>query len=129
MVQRVPLIVADPSPSADVTRGSVEQRFVESVDIVPTLLESLGIERATRRLEGASLLPLLHGSAPAWRDTVFSELDYSFKEARRRVGKTPHNARAYSPSAEPMRTSAPGRSSGSSSSWATGRVIPSGSCS
>ena len=96
MVQRVPLIVVDPSPAADATRGSVEQRFVESVDIVPTILEALGVERPTHRLEGTSLLPLLHGGAPAWRDTVFSELDYSFKEARLRVGKTPHNARAYS---------------------------------
>jgi arylsulfatase A-like enzyme len=100
MVQRVPLIVVDPSSAADATRGRVEQRFVESVDIVPTILESLGVARPAHRLEGSSLLPLLHrqqdGAVPAWRDTVYSELDYSFKEARRRVGKTPQNARAYS---------------------------------
>jgi arylsulfatase A-like enzyme len=96
MVQRVPLIVVDPSPAADATRGSVDQRFVESVDIVPTVLEALGIDRPAHRLEGASLLPLLHGGAPAWRDSVYSELDYSFKQARLRLGKTPQNARAFS---------------------------------
>ena len=106
MIQRVPLIIADPSAAADATRGSVEERFVESVDIVPTLLESLGVPGAPHRLEGRSLLSLLHGGdsglaqvgvAPtAWRDAVYSELDYSFKQARRLVGKTPQNARAWS---------------------------------
>ena len=35
-------------------------------------------------------------SAPAWRDSVYSELDYSFKQARLRLGKSPQNARAWS---------------------------------
>ena len=99
MIQRVPLIVADPSAAADSSRGGVEQRMVESVDIVPTILESLGLAAPAHRVEGRSLLPLLHGSAQApqdWRDTVFSELDYSFKDARRRLGKSTQNARAYS---------------------------------
>jgi arylsulfatase A-like enzyme len=74
----------------------VEHRFVESVDIVPTLLDALGLERPAHRLEGESLLPLLRGNAPAWRDSVYSELDYSFKQARLRLGKTSHNARAWS---------------------------------
>jgi arylsulfatase A-like enzyme len=101
MIQRVPLIVVDPAPAADATRGTVEQRFVESVDVVPTVLAALGVAGASHRLEGVSLLPLLHGSAdaadaPAWRDAVYSELDYSFKQARRVLHKTVHSARAYS---------------------------------
>ncbi len=99
MVQRVPLIVVDPRADADGTRGSVEQRMVESVDIVPTVLEALGIERPSHRLEGVSLLPLLRGEITPespWRDTVYSELDYSFKDARRLLGKTPQNARGFS---------------------------------
>ena len=99
MIQRVPLIVADPSPAAHATRGTVEQRFVESVDVVPTVLEALGVAGAPHRIEGTSLLPLLHGAAAdalPWRDAVYSELDYSFKQARRLLGRTPQNARAYS---------------------------------
>ena len=42
-VQKIPLIVVDPRAAADATRGTVEQRFVEAVDIVPTLLDALGI--------------------------------------------------------------------------------------
>lgn len=96
MVQRVPFIVADPSPAADATRGQVEQRLVESVDVVPTILSALSLPCPSHRLEGRSLLPLLHGQATDWRDAAFSELDYSFKLARRRLGHTPQNARAYS---------------------------------
>lgn len=104
MIQRVPLIVADPSPAADVTRGTVEQRFVESVDVLPTVLDALGLptlQTAGHRLEGRSLLPLLHsplGTDPAggWRSAVYSELDYSFKQARRLLGHSVHEARAYS---------------------------------
>lgn len=99
MVQRVPLIVVDPGVAADATRGSVEHRLVESVDIVPTVLAALGIDAPTHLLEGTCLLPLLHGHAADllhWRETVFSELDYSFKDARRLLGKTPQNARGYS---------------------------------
>lgn len=89
-VQRVPFIVVDPSPAADATRGTVDTRMVESVDLVPTVLDALGIAAPTHRIEGRSLLPLLResgGDQPeAWRDAVFSELDWSFKEARLRLG-------------------------------------------
>jgi arylsulfatase A-like enzyme len=95
-VQRVPLIVMDPSAAADATRGRSEPRFVESVDIVPTILQALGLERPAHRLEGRSLLDLLHGTAGAWRDSVFSELDWSFKEARLRLGYRADQCYAWS---------------------------------
>lgn len=96
-VQKVPLIVVDPRREADATRGSVEARFVESVDIVPTLLDALGIAAPSHRLEGRSLLPLLHGGAiEAWRTAVYSELDYSYRPARLLLGKTVQQCRAFS---------------------------------
>jgi arylsulfatase A-like enzyme len=96
-VQKVPFIVADPRPAADATRGTVEQRFVESVDVAPTILETLGLPLPTHRLEGRSLQPLLHGAAPAdWRDFAYSELDYAFREARRLLGKPVDRCRAFS---------------------------------
>jgi arylsulfatase A-like enzyme len=96
-VQKVPLIVVDPRRAADATRGTVEERFVESVDVVPTMLDALGIAPPRHRLPGASLLPLLHGQAvSAWRDFTYSELDYSYRNARLALGKTVHQCRAFS---------------------------------
>ena len=95
-VQRVPCIVMDPDARANVTRGTVDARFVEAVDMVPTFLEALGVAGAPERLEGHSLLPLLRGKTTPWREAVFSELDYSFRQARLLLNKTPQQARAYS---------------------------------
>lgn len=95
-IQRVPCIVMDPDPRADVTRGMVDTRMVEAVDFVPTFLDALGVEGASQRIEGMSLLPLLRGENPAWREAAFSELDYSFRQARILLNKTPQQSRAYS---------------------------------
>ena len=87
-MQKVPFIVVDPRATADATRGTVEQRFVEAVDVVPTVLDTLGLPIPTHRIEGRSLLPLLHGETPAdWRDMTYSELDYSWRQARLTLGK------------------------------------------
>jgi arylsulfatase A-like enzyme len=96
-VQKVPFIVADPRPAADATRGTVETRFVESVDVVPTILDTLGIEIPAHRIEGRSLQPLLHGQAVAeWRQQTYSELDYSWRQARLLLGKPVQRCRAFS---------------------------------
>ena len=76
---------------------SVEQRFVESVDVVPTVLDALNLPAPAHRLEGQSLLPLLHGHSPAaWRGFAYSELDYSYRHARLALGKDVHQCRAFS---------------------------------
>ena len=96
-VQKVPFILVDPRREADTTRGTVESRFVEAVDVVPTFLQALGIAAPSHRLEGRSLLPLLHGGpAQGWRDTIYSELDYSYRQARLALGKDVHQCRAFS---------------------------------
>jgi len=93
--QRVPFIVYDPDPAADATRGTVDTRFVEAVDVVPTCLAALGQPTHEHLVEGCSLLPLLRGgSTDSWRDAVFSELDYSFREARRILQRGPRDCRA-----------------------------------
>jgi arylsulfatase A-like enzyme len=92
---RVPLIVANPDPSCDSTRGSVDARLVEAIDVLPTCLDALNRPVPSHRLEGRSLLPLLRGEAVAWRDCVFSELDYSFRLARELLGREPQECRAY----------------------------------
>jgi arylsulfatase A-like enzyme len=95
-VVRVPLLVADPDARADATRGRREARFVEAIDVVPTVLDALRIRDVAYRAEGRSLLPLLRGEAvAAWRDCVFSELDYSFRRARLALGRRAGDCRAY----------------------------------
>ena len=93
--QRVPFIVYDPDPAADATRGTVDERFVEAVDVVPTCLAALEQPANDHLVEGRSLLPLLRGGkVEPWRDAVFSELDYSFREARRILKRGPRDCRA-----------------------------------
>jgi arylsulfatase A-like enzyme len=64
----------------------VDARFVEAIDGVPTILDALGMDPAEHLVEGRSLLALTRGAATAWRDCVFSELDWTFRGARRRLG-------------------------------------------
>jgi arylsulfatase A-like enzyme len=95
-IVRVPFIVCDPDPRADATRGHADVRFVEGIDVVPTILDALGIAGAPHRIEGRSLLPLTRGEAPAdWRDAAFSELDYGFRRARRVLGRGVRECRAF----------------------------------
>ena len=93
---RVPLIVYDPDPAADATRGTVTDKLVEAIDLVPTFLDAYRAKAKRHRLEGHSLLPLIRGPQPAeWRDSVFSELDYAFYQAREFADKGANDARAY----------------------------------
>jgi arylsulfatase A-like enzyme len=95
---RIPLIVCDPSPEADKTRGTVCDALVEAIDLVPTFLEALGADPAqqSHRLEGRSLLPFLAGSRPAeWRRRVFSEYDYSMLPVATRLGVAARHARLF----------------------------------
>jgi arylsulfatase A-like enzyme len=93
---RIPMIVVDPSPEADARRGERDDRLVESIDLLPTFLDSLGQPAQPHRLEGRSLRPLLHGQEDVpWRDAAFSEHDYAFMRARRELGLQPHEARSY----------------------------------
>ncbi|MEM7021923.1 MAG: alkaline phosphatase family protein [Pseudomonadota bacterium] len=93
---RVPLIIHDPRPEADATRGTASDALVEAIDLVPTFLEATGAPSADHRLEGRSLQPLLHGQELAgWRDAVFSEIDYAFYAARETLGVDVSEARGY----------------------------------
>lgn len=79
---RVPLIICDPRPQADATRGTVSDALVEAVDLAPTFVEMAAGKPRYEVLEGQSLLPLLHGKVEKLRDYTISEYDYAFKGAR-----------------------------------------------
>ncbi|HWV43350.1 alkaline phosphatase family protein [Pseudorhodoplanes sp.] len=95
---KIPLIVCDPSPDADGTRGSTCDALIEAIDLLPTFLERLGADPREQghRLEGRSLLSWLRGEAPAdWRAFAFSEYDYSMLPASAKLGTAPRDARLF----------------------------------
>jgi arylsulfatase A-like enzyme len=93
---KVPLIVADPSPEADATRGTASAALVEAIDLVPSFIEYGGGAVQSHIVEGRSLLPLLRGEKPAdWRQVAFSEYDYSMLEARLTLNQPIRDCRLY----------------------------------
>ncbi|MBU2983143.1 sulfatase-like hydrolase/transferase [Lentibacter algarum] len=83
---RIPLIVVDPSPEADATRGLKSSALVEAIDVVPTILDYFGGAEVPHIIEGISLRPVLHGTQDKVRDFAVSEYDYSMRDVRKRLG-------------------------------------------
>jgi arylsulfatase A-like enzyme len=54
--------------------------------VVPTILDYFDGAAVPHIIEGKSLRPLMQGKADSLRDFVISEYDYSFRQARRRLG-------------------------------------------
>ena len=73
----VPLIVVDPRAEADATRGHVVDAFTESVDVMPTLCEWMGIEVPVQ-VDGRPLQPFLHGGPVPedWRTEAHWQWDF-----------------------------------------------------
>jgi len=93
---KVPLIIADPSPPADATRGTRCDALVEQIDLAATFIEMAGGDVPGHQVEGRSLLPFLHGTAPVnWRDYVISEYDYSVLPMRFTLGLDSRQARLF----------------------------------
>jgi arylsulfatase A-like enzyme len=90
---RVPLIVVDPSPEADKTRGTKSDALIEAIDLAPTFLDWYGGEAKPHILEGHSLLPVLHGHTDKLRNVTISEYDYSMRGVRNRLGLAVRDAR------------------------------------
>ncbi|WP_083445262.1 sulfatase-like hydrolase/transferase [Ruegeria sp. 6PALISEP08] len=90
---KMPLIIYDPSPEADATRGTVCDALVESIDLAPTFVDMAGGDVATHILEGHTLLPILHGKAGTLpRDFVICEYDYSGSPIADIVGSSVRDA-------------------------------------
>ncbi len=90
---KMPLIIYDPSPEADATRGTVCDALVESIDLAPTFVDVAGGEVANHILEGHSLLPILHGQVQEVpRDVVICEYDYSASPIAERLNASVRDA-------------------------------------
>ncbi len=83
----VPLLVRDPRPAADATRGAVRrEHFTENVDVMPTLLDWIDAP-VPAQCDGRSVLPFVHGAVPTrWRDAAFWEWDF-----RDPIGRQPES--------------------------------------
>ena len=79
-VVRVPMIVVDPRPAADVTR-TVSSELVEAIDLVPTFVDAAGeiTPEIDRWLEGQPLTPLLHGR-PQEREMAICQSEFAYVE-------------------------------------------------
>ncbi len=93
---RIPLIVYDPSPEANATRGTVCNELIEAIDLTATFVEMAGGEIPNHILEGRSLLPFIHGQTPTdWRDYAISEYDYSAAPEAKALDLDPKQARLF----------------------------------
>ncbi|WP_269586308.1 sulfatase-like hydrolase/transferase [Roseibium sp. Sym1] len=92
---KIPMIICDPRPEADATRGTVCDALVESIDLAPTFVEAAGGTIPDHILEGRSLSPWLRGETPDWREIVISEYDYSVTPMRASLGVSSRDARLF----------------------------------
>jgi arylsulfatase A-like enzyme len=92
---RVPMVVYDPRAPGG---GRRIQDIALNIDLAPTILELAGIEKPSR-MQGRSLLPLMRGGDPDWRDDFFYEAKLAVGQRDRRAG-----AGAYFPSVEGVRS-------------------------
>lgn len=65
---RIPLIVQGPG----VPEGAVREEMVLNNDFAPTVTELTGA-KASYEMDGSSLVPLLHGETPPWRERFLIE--------------------------------------------------------
>ncbi|MHA6483242.1 sulfatase-like hydrolase/transferase [Paenibacillus sp. strain BS8-2] len=93
---RVPLIIRDPSPAADATRGKVEQRFVELIDVLPTVLDAFKLP-TPGGVQGRSLLPCVRdeGESVEWRTEVYCDWDFRFHTCGDTLGLKRNKRRAW----------------------------------
>ncbi len=98
VVTRVPLLIMDPTPAANASRGTQCDELVCAIDLIPTFVEWAGGKPQWQWLEGRSLVPVLHASLDGQkvdfdRDCVVSECDYGVMRFAKDLGRTSYNAR------------------------------------
>ncbi|MEM1232831.1 MAG: sulfatase-like hydrolase/transferase [Pseudomonadota bacterium] len=92
---KIPLIIADPNPEMDATRGTVSDALVQAIDLLPTFIEHYGGHPDAHVLDGVSLRPLLKGEATKVNEQVISEYDYHQQVFAPATGRGPRDCRMY----------------------------------
>ena len=55
-------------------KGRKVEQIVELTDIMPTLLDLLGVKNEVHGMQGQSMLPLMKNDTTGWRNTAFGNL-------------------------------------------------------
>lgn len=92
---KIPLIIADPDPAMDATRGTVSNALVQAIDLLPTFIEQFGGKLPTHLMDGVSLRPLLTGQADRVNEFVVSEYDYHQQAFSPETGRGARDCRVY----------------------------------
>ena len=92
---KIPLIIADPDPAMNATRGKALDALVQGIDLLPTFIEHFGGEPPAHLLDGVSLRPLLTGAADRVNDFAVSEYDYHQQLFSPETGRGPRDCRIY----------------------------------
>ncbi|MEP3947844.1 sulfatase-like hydrolase/transferase [Ascidiaceihabitans sp.] len=92
---KVPMIIYDPRPTANETRGTTCDALVESIDLAPTFVDAAGGSVPDHILEGRSLMPWINGDTPEWRAYAVSEYDYSATPIGPSLGLEPRDCRLF----------------------------------
>jgi len=92
MAVKVPLIIADPRPEANKTRGLVSEDLVEMIDLPATFMKALGCVDKPHVVEGRDLTPILHGTDGFSRKFVISEHDYHWSEMAKTLDQPQEDA-------------------------------------
>ena len=87
MAVKVPMIIADPRPEADGTRGLVTNALIEMIDLAPTFMNAVGAPAKPHIIEGRDLTPILHGTDGFSRKYVISEHDYHWSDMAASLGQ------------------------------------------
>lgn len=92
MAVKVPLVIADPRPAANATRGLVTDALVEMIDLAPTFMSAVHCPAKPHVIEGRDLTPILHGTDGFSRRYVISEHDYHWSEMARSLEQPQQDA-------------------------------------
>ncbi len=92
MAVKVPMIIADPRPEANSTRGETTDALVEMIDLTPTFMAALGCDAKPHVIEGRDLTPILHGTDGFSRNYAISEHDYHWSDMAETLGQPQENA-------------------------------------
>ncbi|MEM9476768.1 MAG: sulfatase-like hydrolase/transferase [Pseudomonadota bacterium] len=92
---KIPLIIADPDPAMDGTRGTICDALVQGIDLLPTFIEHFGGTPPAHQIDGVSLRPLLTGEADKVNDFVVSEYDYHQQVFAPETERGPRDCRIY----------------------------------
>ena len=85
---KVPLLVRWPNGTLSLRRGQVLEQPVEIRDVLATMLDAAGDDKARAQIDGRSVLPLIADRHAKWRDAIDLEHDICYDASNHWTGMT-----------------------------------------